>query len=81
VVRNSFAYPKQVPLEVRMDMADISCPDDHGSHSLFHTSTEEMTHAQMDTILDLNNCNILGIIDHLESNRRFFHKSYKLKKS
>jgi len=26
-----------------MDIVDISCPDDNGSHSLFHTSTEKMT--------------------------------------
>jgi hypothetical protein len=43
VVNRSIANSKQVSLEVRMDMADISCPDDNGNHSLFHTSTEEMT--------------------------------------
>jgi len=75
VVRNSFAHPKQIPLKVRMDMADISCPDDNSSYSLFHTSTEKMTHVQTDTISDLNNCKILGIIDNLECNRSFFHKS------
>ena len=67
MVCRSFAHPKQIPLKVRMGMADIHCSDDHGSYSLFHPSTEEMTHVQMDTISGLNNCKILGIIDHLSS--------------
>jgi hypothetical protein len=50
-----------------MDMADIHCPDHHGSYSLFHPSTEEMTHVQMGTISGPNNCKILGIIDHSSS--------------
>jgi len=67
VVCRSFAHPKQIPLEVRMGMADIHCSDYLGSYSLFHPSTEEMIHIQMDTILDLNNCKISGIIDHSSS--------------
>ena len=51
MVRRSIAHSEQVPLKVRMDMADISCPDDNGNHSLFHTSTEEMTSVQTDTNL------------------------------
>jgi hypothetical protein len=75
VVCRSFAHPKQIPLKVRMGMADIRYSDDHGSYTLFHPSTEEMAHVQMDTISSLNNCKILGIIDHLVFNRSFFHKS------
>jgi len=48
VVRCSFAHPKQVPLRFNMDMVDIHCPSDNGSHSLFHPSTEEVTHVQTD---------------------------------
>jgi hypothetical protein len=65
VVCRSIAHPKQIPLKVRMGMADIHCPDNHSNHSLFHPSTEKMTHVQMDTISGLNNCKISGIIDHL----------------
>ena len=67
MVCRSIAHPKQIRLKVRMGMADIHCSDDHGSYSLFHPPTEEMTHVQMDTISGLNNCKILGIIDHLSS--------------
>jgi len=77
VVRRSIAHPKQIPLRVKMDMVDIHCPSDNGSHSLFHPSTEEVTHVQMDTISGLNNCKILRIICHLELYRSFFHKSQK----
>jgi hypothetical protein len=62
VVCRSFAHPKQIPLKVRMGMADIHSPDNHGSYNLFHPSTEEMTHVQMDTTSGLNNCKILDII-------------------
>jgi hypothetical protein len=67
VVCRSFAHPKQIPLKVRMGMADIHCSDHHGSYSLFHPSTEEMTHVQMDTTSGLNNYKILGITDHSSS--------------
>jgi len=36
-----------------MDMAGIHCYDDNSSHSLFHSSAEEMIHIQMDGIPDL----------------------------
>jgi len=67
VACRSFAHSKQVPLKVRMDMADISCPDNNGSYSLFHTSTEKMTHVTMDAISDLNNYKISEIC-HFEGN-------------
>ena len=68
MVCRSFAHPKQIPLEVRMGMADIHCSGDHGSYSLFHPSTEEMTYIQMNTISGLNNyCKVSVIIDHLSS--------------
>ena len=61
-----------------MGMADIRYSDDHGSYTLFHPSTEKMTHDQMDTISGLNNCKILEIIDH-SSSIKFLPQAKKIK--
>ena len=59
----SIVHPKQIPLRGRMDMADIDCPDDNGSHSLFHSSTEKMTHVPIDAISDLDGLQVLNVIE------------------
>jgi len=67
VVRRSIAHPKQVPLEVRMDMADFSCSGDSGSHNLFQASTEK-------------SARIVNIAYSLKRRTFQIHKQFKQKK-